>query len=131
MNIFGLKRSSLRPKILRNRAVSEDLREKNSSRLNKIFFLLNEDINEFIKSLPSEQTHYDRNKSSLHLFKQNFNINTLSYFLNDLQLANEKILAISREKLLDIQKLIEFIPETSSEFYQTLYSLDSAPKSKT
>ena len=51
--------------------------------------------------------------------------------MNNLQLAYEKILPISREKFLDIKKLIEFIPETSSQFYETLYSLDSTQKSKT
>ncbi len=32
-------------------------------------------------------------------------------------------------RLLDIQKLKDFIPKTVSEFYNTLYSLDSVPKS--
>jgi hypothetical protein len=66
----------------------------------------------------------------LDLFKNNFNINTLNNFMNDLQYAYEKILPISREKLLDIQKLIEFIPKNDSAFYKTLYSLDSVPMPK-
>jgi hypothetical protein len=32
--------------------------------------------------------------------------------------------------LLDIQKLQDFIPKTVSEFYNTLCSLDSVPKSE-
>ena len=32
--------------------------------------------------------------------------------------------------MLDIQKLQHFIPKTVSEFYNTLRSLDSVPKSK-
>ncbi len=32
--------------------------------------------------------------------------------------------------MLDIQKLQDFIPKTVSEFYNTLRSLDSVPKSK-
>ncbi len=63
LNIFGLKRSALRHKILKNRSVSEDLRGKHSSRPNKTFFLVNEDINDFINSLSTEQSHYGRNKS--------------------------------------------------------------------
>ncbi len=67
---------------------------------------------------------------NLDLFKLNFDNKILNNFLHDLQLAYEKILPISREKLLDIQKLKDFIPKTVSEFYNTLYSLDSVPKSK-
>jgi hypothetical protein len=67
---------------------------------------------------------------NLDLFKLNFNNKILNNFLHDLQLAYEKILLISREKLLDIHKLQDFIPKTVLEFYNTLRSLDSVPKSK-
>ncbi len=67
LKIFGLQRSGLGHKILKNRIVSQDLRGKHFSRPHKTFFLINEDINEFINSLPTEQMHYGRNKSSKYL----------------------------------------------------------------
>jgi len=65
LNIFGLKRSALRYKILKNRSVSEDLRE-HSSRRNKTFFLVMK-ISMTIYSLPTEQSHYGRNKRIRYL----------------------------------------------------------------
>ena len=55
---------------------------------------------------------------NLDLFKLNF-AQILDNFLHDLQLAYENIVQISREKLLVIQKLQDFIPKTASEFYNT------------
>ncbi len=69
--------------------------------------------------------------TSLYLFKQNIANSELGNYLNDLQLAYENYIAISREKLLDIQKLIPFIPKTECKFYDSLYSLDLPKVCKT
>jgi hypothetical protein len=67
----------------------------------------------------------------LYLFKQNIANSELGNYLNDLQLAYENYIAILRQKLLDMQKLIPFIPKTECKFYDSLYSLDSPKVSKT
>ncbi len=70
-------------------------------------------------------------KFVLYLFKQNIANSELGNYFNDLHLAYENYITISREKLLDIQKLISFIPKTECKFYNSLYSLDSPKVSKT
>jgi len=47
-------------------------------------------------------------------------------YKRNIELAHDKVLPISREKFLDMQKIMEFIPKTSnSKFYDTLYSIDN------
>jgi hypothetical protein len=43
----------------------------------------------------------------------------------------DECIAIWRQKLLDIQKLIPFIPKTECKFYDSLYCLDWPKVSKT
>jgi hypothetical protein len=57
LKILGLKRSSLRRKVLTNRTVSEDLRGEHEYRPNKTDYLCREDINDYVVSLPAEKTH--------------------------------------------------------------------------
>ncbi len=67
-------------KILKNRSIAEELRGKHDFRANKTFFLVNEEIDAFIKSLPTESTHYGINKSIQYLpseFKSVRNIHRL------------------------------------------------------
>jgi hypothetical protein len=71
-------------KILKNRIVSQDLRGKHFSRPHKTFFPVNEDINEFINSLPTEQTHYGRNKSSKYISPEFGSIANIYRLLIDL-----------------------------------------------
>jgi hypothetical protein len=67
----------------------------------------------------------------LKLFKPDFDENLLINIFDDIELAYDQVLPISREKFLDVMKIIEFIPNTANtEFYKCLYSLDSAPMSR-
>ncbi len=61
----------------------------------------------------------------------NTDITNLDNFFNDINLAYEKPLPISREKLVDIYKILEYIPKTvNSKSYDTLYSLDNTSCTK-
>ena len=51
--------------------------------------------------------------------------------MNDIPLAYDNVLPISREKLLDMNKIIKYIPKgNNSKFYDSLYSLDKTKISK-
>jgi hypothetical protein len=47
----------------------------------------------------------------LELFKPDFDLKNLKKFLDDIELAYDNYLPISREKFLDLQKILEFIPK--------------------
>jgi hypothetical protein len=50
--------------------------------------------------------------------------------LDDIELAYDDYLPIPREKFLDLQKILEFIPKsTNSKFYES-YCVEKAPISK-
>jgi hypothetical protein len=69
-------------------------------------------------------------EQSLELFKPNFDKKLLNNYLEDLQFAYQNFLPISREKLYDIMKIIEFIPNSvDKKFYDSLYSLETAEMS--
>ncbi len=51
--------------------------------------------------------------------------------MDDIELTYDNFLPISREKFLDLQKILEFIPKsTNSKFYESLYWAEKAPISK-
>jgi len=56
--LHNIKSSRLRKKILRNREVTEDLRGKHDSHINKIPLEVVLDIREFIENYPSRESHY-------------------------------------------------------------------------
>ncbi len=67
----------------------------------------------------------------LELFKPDFDLKNLKKFLDDIELAYDNYLPISREKFLDIQKILEFIPKsTNYKFYETFYCTETIPISK-
>jgi len=58
-------------------------------------------------------------------------LKNLKKFLDDIELAYDNYLPISREKFLDIQKILEFIPKsTNYKFYETFYCTETIPISK-
>ncbi len=63
----------------------------------------------------------------MNLFKKNFNKELLAEKIKSIVLAYDKMLPITREKLYDVNKLIEslHLPENIT-FYQSLYSSESA-----
>jgi hypothetical protein len=78
-----------------------------------------------VKGIKIPFTLSENCEQELEIFKLNADITNLDHFFNDINLAYEKPLPISREKLLDICKILEYIPKTvNSKFYDTLYSLD-------
>jgi hypothetical protein len=65
-------------------------------------------------------------ENSLEIFKPKYNQKSLLNYLEDIQLAYDKCLPLSREQLYDVLKIVEFIPNSvSKNFYKTLYTLDS------
>ena len=51
--------------------------------------------------------------------------------MDDIELAYDNYLPITREKFQDLQKILEFIPKSSnSKFYESLYCTETAPISK-
>jgi hypothetical protein len=63
----------------------------------------------------------------MNLFKKNLNKELLAEKIKSIALAYDKMLPITREKLYDVNKLIEslHLPENIT-FYQSLYSSESA-----
>ena len=67
----------------------------------------------------------------LDIFNSKFELEQFKRILNDIRLAYDNVLPIYREKLLDINKIIEYISKgNNSKFYDSLYSLDKTEISK-
>jgi hypothetical protein len=60
---MGLKRSSLLNKVLKDRLETEDKRGKHVNHVKKMCELVEEDMKNFIYSLPNHKYHYSKNKN--------------------------------------------------------------------
>jgi len=91
---MGVKRSFLRPRVLKNRSQNQDGRGIHKNHAKKFCEFMENDIKSFINSLPNESSHYSQNKM-LNILLQNLGaflifIKLLLIFILNIKMRSRK-----------------------------------------